>query len=261
LASRHLPNAVAVTAALAVLTGGAAASGILMSRGAHPHSAARQAAAHSAHRPARGDPPSTAAPATSAPTTSTTAVTPSTVPPTTAPVGPGEHGPITSPPLPAPGPGFVEGQVTALGDSVMIDYEQPLSQDIPGIHITAQVSRWWTQGESILASLKAESALGGVVIVGLATNGPISSAQFDSMMRVLTGASRVVFVNTHVDQSWQGPNNTVLSEGVASYPRAVLADWYTLAQENPGWLYSTQTHLPVDGSGAQALAALVAQAA
>ena len=30
---------------------------------------------------------------------------------------------ITSPPLPPPGPGFNEGQVTAVGDSVMIDYE------------------------------------------------------------------------------------------------------------------------------------------
>ena len=143
----------------------------------------------------------------------------------------------------------------------MIDYEGALAKDIPGVRVTAAVSRWWTTGEAVLRQLQSQDALGAVVIVGLGTNGPVSPVQFDSMMSVLSGASRVVFVNNRVDRTWQDSNNAVLAQGVARHPRAALVNWYALAVQHPGWLYATQTHLPIDGPGAQALAALVAAAA
>ncbi len=143
----------------------------------------------------------------------------------------------------------------------MIDYEGALAQDIPRLRVTAVVGRWWTTGETVLRQLKSQDALGAVVIVGLGTNGPVSAAQFDSMMSILTGASRVVFVNNRVDRTWQDSNNAVLAQGVARYPRAVLVNWYALAVQHPSWLYATQTHLPIDGPGARTLAALVAAAA
>ncbi len=205
----------------------------------------------------------TVAPTTVAPTT----VAPTTAPPVTAPPVPttaavplaaGSHGPITSPPLATPGPGFNEGQVTAVGDSVMLDYQGDLQQDIPGVNVQAAVSEQWSAGEAELQQLKSAGQLGAVVIVGLSTNGPISSADFDDMMGILSGASRVVFVNIHVDQPWQDPNNAVLAAGVSQSPNTVLADWYDLAQQNPDWLDSDGTHMPIDGPGAQALANLVA---
>ena len=168
------------------------------------------------------------------------------------------HGPITSPPLPAPGAGFNEGQVTAVGDSVMLDYQAPLQQDIPGANVQAAVSEQWSAGEAELAQLKSGGQLGAVVIVGLSTNGPITSTDFANMMSILSGASRVVFVTIHVDRPWQDSNNAVLAAGVRQYPNTVLADWYGLVEQNPGWLYSDGTHLPIDGPGAQALANLVA---
>ena len=59
--------------------------------------------------------------------------------------------------LPA-GPGFIAGQVTAVGDSVMLDYQDPLKAAIPGIQVDASVSRQWADGESILAGLKARGS-------------------------------------------------------------------------------------------------------
>lgn len=153
------------------------------------------------------------------------------------------------------------GRVTAVGDSVMIDYQTALAQDIPGLQVTAVVGRQWTQGEALLAQLKAEDQLGAVVIVGLGTNGPIDAAQFDQMASILSGASRIVFVNIRVDRTWQDTNNAVLSSGVAGTPNAVLVHWHALADEHPTWLYPTQTHLPPGGTGAQALAQLVASSA
>jgi hypothetical protein len=186
------------------------------------------------------DPPTTAAPTTKA------AVAPTTVAPT------------TTVPLPAPGAGFVAGHVTAVGDSVMLDYKDPLEADVPSASVDATVSRQWSEGESILQSLKASGQLGAEVIVGLSTNGPITTADFDNMMAILNGASRVVFVNVHVDRPWQDPNNAVIASGAARYPNAVVADWATLAAQNPQWFGADGTHLAIDGQGADALASLVA---
>jgi hypothetical protein len=152
----------------------------------------------------------------------------------------------------------VPDQVTAVGDSVMLDYQTALEQDVPGIDVQAAVSRQWTTGIAILQQAQTAGQLGAVVVVGLGTNGPITSTDFNSMMSVLSGASRVVFVNVFVDRPWQASNNAVLAAGVAQHGNTVLADWYSLASEHTTWLYPTQTHLPIGGPGAQALAALVA---
>jgi hypothetical protein len=180
----------------------------------------------------------------SAPPHSTT--TSSTAPPTT-----------TTSTLPPPSAGFVAGHVTAVGDSVMLDYQTPLEADLPGIDMEASVSRQWGAGEDILTQLKAEGRLGAEVIVGLSTNGPISATDFDDMMNILQGASRVVFVNVHVDRAWQDPNNAVLAQGAARYPRAVIADWASLAAANPDWFGADGTHLAINGTGASALASLI----
>jgi hypothetical protein len=254
-----------VTAALVVAAGCGAASS--MAAGRHPphvpgHTTGRSATTSTGAAPAAaGKAPATT---TSAPGTAT--ADPSTQAPsppgarTTTPSAPATvaHGPLTSPPLPAPGPGFVAGHVSAVGDSVMLDYQTALEQDVPGIDVQAAVSRQWTTGVSILQQELAAGQLGSVVVVGLGTNGPITTTDFNSMMSVLSGASRVVFVNVFVDRPWQDANNAVLATGVAQHANAVLADWYTLASQHTTWLYPTQTHLPIGGPGAQALAALVA---
>ena len=106
--------------------------------------------------------------------------------------------------------------------------------------------------------MKAAGQLGADVIVGLGTNGPISDSEFDAMMSILGGAKRVVFVNVHVDRPWQDPNNTVLAQGATRYPNVVIADWATLATQNPQWFGADGTHLAIDGPGTGALASLVA---
>ncbi len=153
-------------------------------------------------------------------------------------------------PRPAP-------QVTAVGDSIMVDYRDPLRTDVPGVSVDAAVGRQWAEGESILQGMKAQGRLGDEVIVGLGTNGPISDVDFDTMMFILASARRVVFVNVHVDRPWQDPNNAVLARGATRYRNVVVADWATLAAHNPQWFGADGTHLSVDGPGAVALAALV----
>jgi hypothetical protein len=189
-------------------------------------------------------------------TTSPSATTPKSV---TAAPAPDPTSTTSTVPIPGPaGPGFVAGQVTAVGDSVMLDYQDPLKVSIPGANVDAAVSRQWSDGEAILQTLKANGQLGADVIVGLGTNGPITDADFNDMMAILGGASRVVFVNFHVDRPWQDLNNAVLANGAARFHNVVVADWSTLAAQNPQWFGGDGTHLAIDGAGANALAALVA---
>lgn len=140
----------------------------------------------------------TAPPATT--TTSTPTTTTSTSTTTTS----------TEPKLAAPGPGLIPNHVTAIGDSVMIDQEPDLQQDIPGIDVEATVSFQFYQGIELAQSLRAEHRLGAIVVIGLGTNGPFSTQQFDQMMAACAGASRVVFINVHVDQPWQDEVNAAV---------------------------------------------------
>ena len=159
-----------------------------------------------------------------------------------------------------PGPGFVAGKVSAIGDSVMMDYQPALEKLLPGIVIDGSVGRQWSTGEQLLAQEKAAGTLGAVVVVGLSTNGPITAAMFDSMMSTLSGASRVVFVNVHVDQPWQDPNNAVLAAGVARYKNATLVDWNAAANEHPEWFGADGTHIAFTGPASDTLSTLVANA-
>ncbi len=182
-------------------------------------------------------------------TTTTTPV--STLPPTTTePTVAGAVAPCT--------PVTVAGGVYAVGDSVMLDAQQPLQGCVPDIQVNAAVSRQWSDGETLLSQVMAGPSPPSVVVVALGTNGPVTEADFDAMMSILHGASRVVFVTVHVDRPWQDQVNSVLVNGVARYPNAVLADWQGLAAEHPEWFYTDGTHLPIDGVGAQALAGLIA---
>jgi hypothetical protein len=224
--TRRRPSAKVIALGLAVLA--------LLAAGAAFLALETSATSTSSHHLAAPSRPKATAPTTStAPTTTTTTTRP-------------------------PGPGFNAGQVTAVGDSVMLDYQDPLKTSIPGINVDASVSRQWSDGESILETLKTDGQLGGDVIVGLGTNGPITDADFDAMMGILGGASRVVFVNVHVDRPWQDPNNAVLADGATRYPNVVVADWATLAAQNPQWFGADGTHLAIDGAGADALASLIA---
>lgn len=150
--------------------------------------------------------------------------------------------------------------MTVVGDSVLLDYSSLLSSDVPGASIVAAVGRQWLSGVALVRSLRAAGELGSTVVVALGTNGPVTNAGFEQMMAALAGTRRVVLVTVHVDRPWQQEVNAVLRSGARRYPRAVVADWATLASSHPGWFYPDGTHLPTGGPGAHALASLVSRA-
>jgi len=69
------------------------------------------------------------------------------------------------------------------------------------------------------------------VIVQLGDNGPVWYSNLQRLRAVLAGVPHVVLVNVRVARSWQGEVDKALSEYVASWPQAVLANWYSHSSE------------------------------
>ncbi len=151
-------------------------------------------------------------------------------------------------------PDSCAGTYTAIGDSVMLDFQPDLVADIPGIDVEASVSRQWDAGVALAQQMRADGTLGSIVVVDLGTNGPVTPQQFAEMMSALSGASVVVFVTVHLPPSyswWQSVNQT-LEQGVPMYPNTRLANFNALADQNPQWFGSDGVHMPIGGPGAQA---------
>jgi hypothetical protein len=248
-----------VRALIAALAVALVVVGLVVSTSVDPRHPATDTAAHATTTTStptsRGAtttvPPTTVAPTTVPPTTvaptSTTTTVPATTTTTTA---------TTTPGVAAPAP--VAGQVTAVGDSIMIDIQPYLQADVPGVQVDGLVSRQFESGIAVVQADRASGTLGKVLVVELGTNGTVTPADVDAMMQAAAGVSRVVFVNLCVPRSWEAPDNAVLAAGVARYPGiAVLADWNAEASPHPEWFTEDQVHL--NPAGAAAMAALIAQ--
>jgi peptidoglycan/LPS O-acetylase OafA/YrhL len=218
--------------------------------------------------------PAPATEVTTEPTPAATAAPPPTTPPDTAsaqgsPALPSGSTPPDSqvqpastpaPPAPTPAPGAVPTvRVTAIGDSVMLGAATTLAPAIGNIEVDAEVGRQVSTAIDILKAYRDAGRLGDVVVVHMGNNGTFSAGQFDEMMQVLANVRRVVFVNLKEPRDWEGPNNTVIAQGVARYPNTVLVDWHTASVDRPDFFWDDAIHLRPEGAQyyAQLIAAFV----
>ena len=141
--------------------------------------------------------------------------------------------------------------VTAIGDSVMLAAADDLAAAILNIEVDAEVGRVVSSAIDILRARRDSGGLGEVVVMHIGNNSPFTTSQFDQMMELMAGVTRVVFVNLKVPRGWEGPNNAVLATGVARYPNAVLVDWYSVGLDHPEFLHDG-VHLRAEGALAYA---------
>ncbi len=147
------------------------------------------------------------------------------------------------------GPPRVAGrEVMAIGDSVMLASAPALAQAMPGIYINAQVSRAMIAGVVIVQQLAAEHRLRHIVIVGLGTNGPISSYQINQL-RAAIGPSRwLILVNTFVPRPWEQEVNSTLAAAANLYRDVLLVNWHDAIEHHTNLLWSDGIHpQPIGG--------------
>jgi len=133
--------------------------------------------------------------------------------------------------------------ITAVGDSVMVAATPALDQALPGIYIDAQVGRQFSTGLGVISSLKSQGLLRSIVVVGLGTNGTVTSDEVSELYAEIGPSRRLVLVNTYEDRSWEQEVNSTLSGAVSSHPSStVLADWYDTIAHQTSLLWPDGIH-------------------
>ena len=148
--------------------------------------------------------------------------------------------------------------VTAIGDSVMIDASQYLQQMLPGIAIDAAVGQQLYQVQAVVPQLKAEGVVGNRLVLELGTNGPYSVEQLEDLINSLGPMHKIVLVNTRVPRPWQNQVNSTIATVARAYPNATVLNWYADSAAFPQYFYPDGVHL--DPAGARYYASLITRA-
>jgi peptidoglycan/LPS O-acetylase OafA/YrhL len=118
------------------------------------------------------------------------------------------------------------GQVTAVGDSVMLASAAALEAALPGAYINAKIDRQIATGLAVIRSLAAAGRLRHVVVVSLGTNGGVSVRQLRQLQRITGPGRELVLVSTYGPQAWEHAVNTALAAAARHGKHTELADWH-----------------------------------
>ncbi len=125
----------------------------------------------------------------------------------------------------------------------MVAATPALDQALPGISIDAMVGRQFSTGLDVIASLKAQGQLRPIVVVGLGTNGTVTSDEIAQLFAEIGPDRRLVLVNTYEDRPWEQEVNSTLASAAAAHPGSVvLADWFTTIEHQTSLLWPDGIH-------------------
>ncbi|PQD33397.1 acyltransferase family protein [Enterococcus durans] len=138
-------------------------------------------------------------------------------------------------------------QLTAFGDSVMLDAATDLKEVYPHVIVDGDVGRQLYASEPYIEELKKQNLLKDTVLIGLGTNGAFTEAQFDTIMSAL-GDRKVYWVNVRVPtKRWQNDVNAMLADMAKKYDNLTLIDWYDYSNGHSDWFYDDQVHPNPEG--------------
>ncbi|WP_129044884.1 acyltransferase family protein [Companilactobacillus metriopterae] len=142
-------------------------------------------------------------------------------------------------------------QLTGVGDSVMADgYDNFMKLfNSKNALIDAAVSRQLEASVNILNGYKDKGILAPNILIGLGTNGPISSDQVDQIMQIAGKNRQVFWINVHVPtRPWEKTVNSVLATSDKKYKNLTVIDWYDYSEGHQDWFYDDNVHPNPDGS-------------
>lgn len=136
--------------------------------------------------------------------------------------------------------------LSCIGDSVLAMATEGIYDYLPNAYINAEVSRHLIAGMPILNELEAQGFPTDIFVICLATNGDIYENQLDPYVEI-AGKRPIIFVNTIVPNTWEQPNNALLSAFAEKHDNVWIADWYSAAKNHPEYFYDDATHPVPDG--------------
>lgn len=163
--------------------------------------------------------------------------------------GPAVTGSPSPPPSASAAPCKVSGrQVTAIGDSVMLAGAMALDSVLPGIYIDGRVSRQMPAGLRVVRSLAGSGPLRPVVVVGLGTNGIVTTEELHQLMHLLGPHRTLVLINTYVQEPWSKEVNGTMAAFTRQHPNVVLADWFDMVKDRTYLLWPDKIHPQLPGT-------------
>src|SRR5690348_8973152 len=138
--------------------------------------------------------------------------------------------------------GVAGGQVTAIGDSVMLASATALERLLPGVYIDAKLDRQMSAGLAAIHNLAAAGRLRPLVVIGLGTNGDVTAAQLRQLRRLIGPGRELVLVNTFGPESWEQEVNGALGAAARHFRHTQLADWYQAIAVRTGLLWPDGIH-------------------
>ena len=153
----------------------------------------------------------------------------------------------TPSPAATPAP-LVGDQITAIGDSVMLAAAPTLEAQLPGVSIDAVVSRHLGTAPGIIQADLDAGDLRKIVVIGLATNGPIDRSMLEQLRAEIGPQRELVLINAQAPRNWIDPNNAILSAFAQTYRNVELANWHDAAQQIFPLLARDQIHFGTSGA-------------
>jgi len=148
--------------------------------------------------------------------------------------------------------------LTAVGDSVLLDVSNDLQQVIPGTVVQGKVGRQVTDVPGIINGLKAQGQLAHNVLVNIGTNGTITDAQANQVIQAIGSDHQVFWVTAHVPtRSWQNQVNSQINKTAKKHHNVHVIDWYQAALNQSSWFGDDNVH--PNKIGNRHLTALIAE--
>ena len=133
-------------------------------------------------------------------------------------------------------------KVTAIGDSVMLAAAPQLQAALKGIYIDAAISRQMSAGLAVVRGLAGTGLLRSVVVLGLGTNGTVTTSQIRQLLATIGPHHKLVLVNTFDPRPWQNGDNRVLTTAARKRDNVVLANWFATIEHRTGLLWDDDVH-------------------
>ncbi len=139
--------------------------------------------------------------------------------------------------------------ITIIGDSLTVGARSALQEAYPNATIDAEVGRQWATGISVLRNLNSQGSVGNTIIFPLGSNGPVTKGDIDTLVGLANGKAIVLITLFTTDQSlaWIQPNNTIIRNAAQEYSNIKIADWASIASNNPSLISSDGIHPTLEG--------------
>ena len=138
---------------------------------------------------------------------------------------------------------MADTDLTAIGDSVLLDVSSDLQDVVPGTVVQGRVGRQVTEVPSIVNSLKSQGQLAHNVLLNIGTNGTVTNEQAEQVVKLIGKDRQIFWVTAHVPtQSWQNAVNAQIEKTAKKHPNVHVIDWHARALNHSDWFAADNVH-------------------